>query len=276
MSTRKKILLYATLLLVVAVAVFPYVWMITISFKTRKDYFSLPPVWFFQPVMDHYFGAIIGRGYYRNFLNSAIVALSSTAIALLFGSLAAYAFSRFRFAGDKHLFFFALTTRMAPPVALALPYYIMFSKVGLYDSHIALILAHTTFNLAFVIWIMKGFFDSVPRGMDEAASVDGLSHWTTFWRIILPNTLPGLGVTAVFCIIFSWNEFLLAMTLTDKNAGTLPIAILGLVTTQGTNWGHIAAVAVVTTLPLIVLAWLIQKYLLRGLTLGVVRETGPR
>jgi multiple sugar transport system permease protein len=267
----KDTFIYVILIIAILVAIAPYIWILTISLKTRKDYFSIPPVWDFQPIIDHYKNALIERGYYKNLINSAIVSISSTILALLAGTMAAYSFSRFRFTGDKHLFFFTLTTRMAPPVALSLPYYIIVTKIGLYDTHIALILAHTAFNLAFVIWIMKGFFDGIPKAIDEAASIDGLSPWTTYWKIVLPNALPGVGVTAVFCIIFSWNEFLLAMTLTNKNAGTLPVAILGLVTTQGTNWGQIAAVGVATTIPLILMAWLIQKYLLRGFTLGAVK-----
>jgi multiple sugar transport system permease protein len=241
------------------------------SFKTRIDALADVPVWIFPPTLDHYPKVFIEKGYLPLAWNSAIVAFSTTALSLVVGAPAAYVFARHRFKGQEDLFFFFLTTRMAPPISVVVPMFLLFGYVGLIDSRISLILAHSTFNLSLVVWMMRGFFEDIPREIDEAAQMDGHTRAGTFIWVLLPVAAPGIAATAVLCFILSWNEFLYALILVAFESRTLTVGIPGLVTPHGTLWGQVAAVAVVATLPIIAFTFLVQNHLVRGLTFGAVK-----
>jgi len=267
----KLICIYLLLSLVSFVAIFPYLWMIMTSFKSRVDAFSIPPVWLFKPVINHYIVAFIEKNFTKNLINSLIISLSTVGISLAIGVPSAYAFARYKLSGDKNIFFYILTTRMSPPVAFAVPLYILMAEFNLIGTHLAVIIAHITFNLALVVWIMRGFFEAIPIETEEAALVDGCSKMQVFRLISLPLARGGLAATAILCFIFSWNEFLFALVLSGEASTPLTVAIPGLVTTRGTFWGQIAAVATVITLPVIVFSFIVQRHLIRGLTFGAIK-----
>jgi len=253
------------------VALFPVLWMILMSLKTRVDIFTMPPPLLFSPTLDNYFAAFMEKNYAKYLINSLVVVAGSTIIAVSLGSLAAYSFSRFKMWADKHILFDILTFRMAPLIVFIIPFYMIWTNLGMYDTHVGLIIAHAAFNMPLVVWLMLSFFDGLPRDLEEAALVDGCSRLGTLFRIVLPLVAPGLAASAVICIIFSWNEFFFAMVLTSVYAKTLPAAITGFVTTRGTLWGEMAAVATVIILPVLTFAIIVQKYLVRGLTFGAIK-----
>lgn len=268
----EKTLIYILLTTILLIILFPIIWLFLMSFKTRVDIFTLPPPLFFNVTFDNYISAFIEKGYFKYLINSLIVALSTTALATTAGSITAYAFSRFKgFLADNHLFFWILTFRMSPEVIFIIPYYLLWTALGLYDTHISLILSHTTFTLPIVIWLMKGFFDDIPKEVEEAALLDGCSWFSVFKRITLPLVTPGLVTSMILSLLFSWNEFFIAMVITRINAKTLPAAMTGFITTRGILWGEMAAVGVVIMFPILILIMFIQKYLVRGLTFGALR-----
>jgi multiple sugar transport system permease protein len=256
---------------IVFLEVAPFLWVLLMSFKSRLDVFEIPPKLIFTPILDNYYTAFVEGPFSRYLINSLIIDSSSMLLAIAIGTLAAYAFSRFAIFGAKHIFFFILTTRMCPPVVVALPLFIIYSKLNLYDTRIGVILVHTVLNLALVVWLMRGFFDEIPQEIDQAAMIDGHSDWTVFRKFVLPLALPGIVVSAMFCLVFSWNEFLFAMILTQSGSATLPVGVPQLVTSRGTYWGQVAAVGVVITLPVLFFALVFHKYLVRGLTFGAVK-----
>lgn len=254
------------------VSVFPWFWNILSSFKSRTDIWARPPLFLFDPTLNNYYSAFIERNFAIFLKNTVVVGLSATVLCLIIGVPAAYAFSRFKtFIGNNQLFFFILTTRMAPGFVEIIPLYIIFRNLGLLGSPVALVFAHVYVNLAFVIWLMKGFFDEITIDLDERAMIDGASRLRAFFQLILPLTLPGLVTTAIFVLIFSWNEFLFALILTGGLSRTLPVAIPGLVTPAGVYWGEVMAVGTVITVPILIFATLVRKYLVRGLTFGAVK-----
>ena len=192
-------------------------------------------------------------------------------LCLFIGLPAAYAFSRFKVFGEKHIFFYVLSTRMAPAIALVLPLYMFFKQIGILGTTAAVIIAHATFNLALVIYLMKNFFNDIPKEIDEAALVDGASEFDIFLKLIIPNAKSGIIVVAIITFLFSWNEFLFTLLIGGSNAMTLTAAFPGLVTPLGTYWGQLAAVSVVVSLPVIISVWYLQKHLVRGLTFGAIK-----
>lgn len=271
MSRRQSPLFWVLLVLIAAVALFPYAWVVLTSFKARTDILTSPPVWVFEPSWFNYTNMLFERGFETYLWNSIVIGLSSTLLALFVGTLAAYAFSRYRIPAGNHLFFYILATRLGPPVAYALPMYFLFSRLGLLQSHLGVIVAHTAFNLVLVVWMMKTFFDEIPSEVEEAARLDGCSEWLLFSRISLPLALPGLVTAAIFIFIFSWNELLFAMVLSAGTASTLPAMIPSLAMHTGTLWGEVAAAAVVQTVPVIVFTFVAQRHLISGLTFGAVK-----
>ena len=261
----------ATVIVVLIIFLTPYLWIFMTSFKTRLDALADVPVWTFTPTFEHYPKIFLDKGYLPLVWNSMFVASMSTILSLGFGAPAAYVFARYNFPGKEDLFFFFLTTRMAPPIAIVVPMFLLFSVLGLTDKPIAVILAHTTFNVSLVVWMMRGFFAEIPREIDEAAMMDGNSRIGTFLKILLPIAAPGMAATAVLCFILSWNEFLYAFILVAFEGRTLTVGIPGLITPHGTLWGQVAAVAIVATLPIIIFTFLVQKHLVRGLTFGAVK-----
>jgi len=266
---------YGLIGLAVFAALLPVYWMMTISLKSEVDQFAVPPKWlFFSPTLAHYKDAFVERSFGQYLLTSAIVAVVSTLCALVLGTLAAYALARFRLPHklNTRLALWILSTRMFPPIVTAVPLFLLMSDVRLLDTTAALVIVYTAFNLPFVVWMMRGFFIEIPRDLEEAARVDGDSRLGALRRVILPLATPGLAATAVFCLIISWNEFLFALTLTQTDAAmTLPVGIAGRVTQYEIEWGVMSAAGVVAMIPILVFALAVQRYLVRGLSLGAVK-----
>ena len=271
----RKTLRYVTLLVALLATVAPIYWMSTISFKHEVDQFAVPPKWFsFSPTLEHYADAFVSRSFGQYLLNSFLVAAMSTLCALLIGTFAAYALARFRLPRnlDRKLALWILSTRMFPAIVTAVPLFLIMRDLRLVNTRVSLIIVYTAFNLPFVVWMMRGFFVEVPRDLEEAAMVDGDSRLGAFRRVVLPLVTPGLAATAVFCLIVSWNEFLFALVLTQTDdAMTLPVGIAGRVTQYGIKWGAMSAAAVVAMVPILAFALVVQRYLVRGLSLGAVK-----
>lgn len=268
---RPTIRFWFTLCLVTGLALLPYVWIVLTSFKKRADILTTPPTLLPDPSFLNYVKMLFERGFDQYLLNSLIIGLSSTALALTVGSLAAYAFARYTVPAGRHLFFFILATRLGPPVAYAFPMYLLFSKLGLLNTHLGVALAHAMFNLVLVVWMMRAFFDEVPREIEEAAKVDGCTEWEVFFKVSLPLSRGGLVTVGIFVFIFSWNELLFAMILSAGDTNTLPAMIPSLVLHTGTLWGEVAAAAVVQTIPVIIFTFLAQRHLIQGLTFGAIK-----
>ncbi|MEM9439805.1 MAG: carbohydrate ABC transporter permease [Pseudomonadota bacterium] len=260
--------------------VLPLFIMFVSSFKDLLEAFKLPTVgdWAgitvffdFTPTFKHYVDLFSDNNFGTYLTNSIIASLGSAVISVVFGSMAAYSLSRVEFRGKKDLFFWIISTRMAPVVAVMVPLYAIFRGAGLVGTLPGLILAYTTFNLPFAIWILKGFFDNVPYAIEEAAMCDGCTRFQAF-REILPLVAPGIGAFIVLCVLFAWNDFLFASIIGSGGAKTLPVATKELVQPQNIQWGKIMAAGVVTTLPMMFLGLLIRRYLVTGLTMGAVRE----
>jgi len=268
---------YKYLLLVFAMlaTLTPVYWLLTISLKREVDQFAVPPRWFsFTPTLEHYADAFLSRSFGQYLLTSAIVAVSSTFCALTIGTLAAYALARLRMPRklNRRLSLWILSTRMFPPIVTVVPLFLMMRDLQLLNTRLALIILYTGFNLPFVVWMMRGFFVEVPRELEEAAMVDGDTRLGALRRVLLPLVAPGLAATAVFCLIISWNEFLYALVLTQTDAAmTLPVGIAGRVTQYEIKWGVMSAAGVVAMLPILVFALAVQRYLVRGLSLGAVK-----
>jgi multiple sugar transport system permease protein len=266
---------YVLLIIVTLATLAPIYWMITISFKREVDQFAAPPRWFgFTPTLEHYADAFVTRSFGQYLFNSLLVAVCSTACAIMLGTLAAYSLARFRMPAnlDRKLALWILSTRMFPAIVTAVPLFLIMRDLSLVNTRLSLIIVYTAFNLPFVVWMMRGFFAEVPRDLEEAAMVDGDSRLGALWRVVLPLVAPGLAATAVFCLIVSWNEFLFALVLTQTDeAMTLPVGIAGRVTQYGIKWGVMSAAAVVAMVPILAFALSVQKYLVRGLSLGAVK-----
>jgi multiple sugar transport system permease protein len=266
---------YALAIAAVTAAVVPVFWMLTISLKTEVDQFASPPKWFtFTPTLAHYYDAFSTRSFGQYLITSAMVATLSTACAMVLGTLAAYGLSRFRLRGqlDRRLSLWILSTRMFPPIVTAVPLFLMMRDLRLINTITSLVIVYTALNLPFVVWMMRGFFKELPRELEEAAMVDGDSRLGALVRVILPLVTPGLAATAVFCLIVSWNEFLLALVLTQTDAAmTLPVGIAGRVTQYEIKWGVMSAAGVVAMVPILAFALAVQRYLVRGLSLGAVK-----
>jgi len=252
------------------VAVLPYLWILLASFKRHEDLFSRPIRWFFDPTIENYI-ELYNKGFELFLLNSAIVGSASTLLCLCIGTLSAYCFSRYRIPAGDHLFFYILATRLGPPVAYALPMYLIFDRIGIANSHIGLVLAHTTFNLVLVVWMMKSFFDDVPREIEEAATLDGCGPFRVLFQITLPMCYPGLASVAIFVLIFSWNELLFALILTSNENRTLTAMLPTLIGHPRGLWPQVAAASIIQSLPVLVFIFFVQKHLVRGLTFGAVQ-----
>lgn len=258
--------------LVIAWSVFPVLVVVLTSFKSQLDAFRMPPVWLFWPTLSNYRQIFELSPFGTYFANTLFVSIASTLFALVVGSLAAYSLARFRFRGSEQLSFWILSIRMTPPVAAAIPVFILMRQAGLLDTRLGLIIIYSTLNLPFAVWLMKGFFADIPVGLEESALIDGCSRFQAFWRIAFPLAAPGLVATAIFCFTFTWNEFFFALILTGTRAQTLPVAITSFIRETGIMWGHMFAAAVLIMAPMVVFTLLAQRYLVRGLTLGAVKE----
>jgi len=267
----KKTILYVLLLLLFFIYVVPILWMTTSSIKEEKDAFSMPPKVFTKPTLANYRDAFAVRGFSKNFVNSIIVSVGSSFFALLLGTPAAYALSRFKMRRKEDLFFWFLSTRMAPPILAALPIFIISRKMGIFDTRGLLIIMNTLINLSWVVWMMRSFFDELPVQIDEACMVDGLTRVTALTKVILPLARPGLVATLIFCLVLSWNEYFFALVLTSVRAVTLPAAITSFLTIHGLLWGQMCAAGTIIMLPILFFVFIVQKHLIRGLTMGAVK-----
>ena len=268
------------LLAMFAVAIlFPVMWMLQTSVKDGQDIYAVPAKFIgFEFTFDHYRNVFVDpdggpSDLSESFLNSIVVAGTSTLLATVLGVPAAWAYSRFTMKGKKDQLFFILSTRFMPPVVVVIPIFLMYRAVDLIDTELGLILIYTAFNLPFTIWMMKGFADEVPSEYEDAAMLDGYTRLQAFGRFTLPLLVPGIAATAVFALIFSWNEFVYAIFLTSsQEVRTAPPAIAGLIGGTTVDWGLVAASAVVFAVPVLIFAYLVRKHLVAGVTLGAVRR----
>ena len=294
---RSTVLQYAVLIVLALIALGPIIVMFITSFKTQVDIMSSESMWVFQPTLDNYTHVFENK--FDLFLrNSIIVSLASTVLSLLVAGMAAYALSRLEFPGRSPIAYFTLIIRMVPPAVLAIPIFILWLNwelflfdlidatpflyemenpdpylfaEGLVDGRIGLTLFYTALNLPFAIWLLIGFLRQIPTEIEEAAIVDGCSQWQVFTRIIFPLMRPGLAVAAIFTFRISWNEFLLALVLTDRNTRTLPVGITLFLTEQGVQWGRIMAMGTLIVIPPLVLTFVAARQIIAGMTAGAVK-----
>ena len=266
---ERWLLVVGTLLLTVML-LFPFIWLLLMSFKTNDDILSVTPKLLFSPTIESY-QALWQGNFPRSFLNSAIVSVSSTALALFLGVPAAYALSRLSMRAGRSLSLVILASRMAPPIAFTIPYFLAYRYLGLIDTRIGLIVIYLTFNLSLVVWLMRSFFDETPRSLEEAAWIDGATMMQTFTKVVLPISGPGLAATAILCFLYSWNDFFFALILTRTGAQTAPVAVVNFMNYEGWEWGKIAAGGTLVMLPVLVFSIAVRKYLMHGLTAGAVK-----
>ncbi len=256
-----------------AVFLFPVFWMVLTSFKMPKDIFTTPPTFLFTPTLDTYTSYIVHADVPRRLLNTVIVAVGAGLVSIVAGTMAGYALARVPLRGAATIGALILLSRGVPPIALAVPMFLVARKLGLTDQHITLILAYCSFLIPYVMWLMRGFFKSLPKELEESAMLDGCSRFGAFARIIVPISMPGVLSTLIFSIILAWEELLFALVLTNRFATTIPVAIAGIAgdTVQGANWGALTAVSTLTVIPVVVFAMMVQKWLIQGLADGVTK-----
>lgn len=274
---------YALLVAWTIICLFPIYWLVITSIKQPIAVFQGPKYfpWIdFQPTLDAWkflFTGPTSRQVIRSWTNSAILAIGSAAFAVAIGALAGYGLTRFRYRvpglkwGNDNLAFWIISQRMLPAVVIILPFVLMFRVAGLIDTRQGMILAYTVFNLPFAVWIMRDFFDGLPVDLEESARVDGASRWTAFVRIVLPLSAPGLASVSIFSFVFSWNEYLYALMLTNFNAITLPVYIAGQNTQRGVEWWYISALAITAVLPVILVGLILERFITRGLVAGAIK-----
>ncbi len=255
--------------LVVIVTLLPFAWLVVMSFKTSSDIFI--PKFFFRPTLDNY-RALLTPEFMGSFLNSAITSVVSTALGLLFGVPGAYALARAPHGRSQGISMLILVSRMAPPIAFTIPYFLLYRRIGLLDTRTGLILIYLTFNLSLVIWLMRGFFEAIPREIEEAAWMDGASLWKTFVVIVLPLCGPALITTAILCFLYSWNDFFFALILTRSHASTAPVQVVNFMNYEGWQWGKIAAGGTLIMLPVLAFSLLMRRFLVSGMTAGAVKQ----
>ena len=248
----------------------PIYWLLNMSLKTNEEILSgltLVPA---APTIANYARIFTDPAWYSGYINSLIYVAINVVLSLGVALPAAYAFSRYRFIGDKHMFFWLLTNRMSPPAVFLLPFFQLYQTIGLFDTHVAVALAHCLFNVPLAVWILEGFMSGVPKEIDETAYLDGYSFPRFFTRIFLPLIKSGVGVTAFFCFMFSWVELLLARTLTTVNAKPIAATMTRTVSAAGMDWGTLAAAGVLTILPGALVIWFVRNYIAKGFALGRV------
>ena len=248
----------------------PIYWLLNMSFKTTNEILGGFTLWPHEFTLANYTKILTDRTWYMGYVNSLAYVLMNTVISVTVALPAAYAFSRYRFLGDKHLFFWLLTNRMAPPAVFALPFFQLYSSIGLFDTHVAVALAHCLFNIPLAVWILEGFMSGVPREIDETAYIDGYSFPRFFLTIFIPLIKAGVGVAAFFCFMFSWVELLMARTLTSVNAKPIVATMTRTVSASGMDWGVLAAAGVLTIVPGALVIWFVRNYIAKGFALGRV------
>ena len=295
----------AIVIIYALVSIVPLLWIFGTSFKTPPDSIAYPPKLLFTPSVEGYCNLFTTRtrqtqeyisslapaanfcddvtrkrnmviagpsNFFPRFVNSVIIAFGSTFCAVFLGTLAAYGFSRFKIPLADDLLFFILSTRMMPPIAVAIPIYLMYRELGLNDSALGMILLYTAVNVSLAVWLLKGFIDEIPREYEEAAMIDGYSRLQAFWRVVLPQATTGIAATAIFCLIFAWNEYAFAALLTSGTAQTAPPFIPTIIGEGGQDWPAVASGTTIFLIPILVFTILLRKQLLRGITFGAVRK----
>jgi multiple sugar transport system permease protein len=268
-----KILLYFLTAIIIIGTIFPFYWLITTSVKYGADALTSPPIIIPTRFTLENYVAVFKKGIVIELVNSIIVSISTTFLAVLFGALAAYSLSK-TYIGPKIRGAFligVLIVRIFPPIVTTMPYFLIITKIGLFDTQISMIITYVSYSIPFVIWLMLGFFQELPSEIDKAAVVDGCNLWQRFTKVTLPLSLPGLAVTSIFCFIMAWNEFLYASVLTSHNAKTLPVVISSFIADQQIQWGPMSAIGSMCVIPVLIFALFTQKYLVRGLTFGAVK-----
>lgn len=248
----------------------PIYWLLNMSLKTNTEVLNEFTLWPRNLTFDNYIKILTDPSWYSGYINSIIYVVMNTAISLTVALPAAYAFSRYHFMGDKHLFFWLLTNRMAPPAVFALPFFQLYSSVGLFDTHIAVALAHCLFNVPLAVWILEGFMRGVPKEIDETAYIDGYSFGRFFVKIFMPLIASGIGVAAFFCFMFSWVELLLTRTLTSVDAKPISAIMTRTQGAAGIDWGVLAAAGVLTIIPGALVIYFVRNYIAKGFALGRV------
>jgi glycerol transport system permease protein len=248
----------------------PIYWLVNMSFKTNQEITSTFTLFPQNFTLANFHTILTDPSWYMGYVNSLIYVVMNTVISLAVALPAAYAFSRYTFMGDKHLFFWLLTNRMAPPAVFALPFFQLYSSVGLFDTHIAVALAHCLFNVPLAVWILEGFMRGVPKEIDETAYIDGYSFPRFFVKIFMPLIASGIGVAAFFCFMFSWVELLLSRTLTAVNAKPIAATMTRTVSASGMDWGVLAAAGVLTIIPGALVIYFVRNYIAKGFALGRV------
>ena len=304
-TPRAKTFAGAVVILYAVISILPLLWIGATAFKSPSDSIAYPPKVFFTPSLEGYVNLFTTRTrqtpdfiahlpppstWYDKlvrsqnmviagpskvvprFINSLVVGFGSTFLAVLLGTLTAYAFSRFRVPLADDLLFFILSTRMMPPIAVAIPIYLMYRELNLTDTRIGLILLYTAVNISLAVWLLKGFFDEIPREYEEAALVDGYTRLQAFRKVVLPQAVTGIAATAIFCLIFSWNEYAFALLLTSGDAETMPPFIPFIIGEGGQDWTAVAAATTLFLLPIVIFTVVLRKHLLRGITFGAVRK----
>jgi len=264
-------LTYTLLLGAILIWAFPVLWVVLTSIKPRTDIFTNPPTLVFVPTLDHYEAALNTRGIIDSIRNSLIITGASTVFAIVVAVPAAYAFARLRFRFKTHLSFYTLFMQMAPPIGLLIPYFFALNRLRLLDTYVGLIVIYLSFTLPFSIWIMITYFLDVPKELEEAAAVDGASRFAAFLRIVVPQVRGGIAVTAIFAFINAWNEFLYAVVLTGPDTQTVTVAIFGFLGASESRWGPFTATGTMIMAPVVVVALIAQKQIVRGLSLGSVK-----
>lgn len=276
MLLEKKTYYYTSRFLIVFVVfiyLIPIYWIILTSLKSGSDISAQIPQFFFRITFENY-QKLVESQYFSQLRNSIIIGFTSTILAVVIGTLSAYAFSRFKVSGEDDLLFFILSTRMLPPIVIIIPVYLMYTVLRLRDTHFGLILLYTTFNLSFAVWLMKGFIDEIPTEYEDAALVDGYTRFQAFRMIVLPQAATGIAATAVFCLITAWNEFAFALVLTEVGGNTItaPPSIVSATGRTGYDWGKVAAGTFIFLVPIAIFTFLVRKHLLRGVTFGAIKK----
>ncbi len=261
---------FVAAILITGFFLFPIYWLVMISFKTADEIYAFPPVWWPASLqLDNYL-VLFKDGDANAVWNSLVIASGSTVLAMVIGTLCAYSLARYKTGGD-HLSNWVLSQRMVPPIAVVFPIFLLYAMLGWVDTYIGMILLYTAFNLPYVIWMMRGYIQDIPKTLEEAALIDGCTRWQVIWKVVLPMCRAGLLATAIFTFIFAWNEFLFALVLTRTEVVTYTVQVTHYFGGQSNFWTKIAAMSVLGTLPVFVAVICMQRYLVRGMSLGAVK-----
>ena len=266
-----RVLKYLLVVIFAVISLFPIYIMVVSSLKTRVEVFTIPPIWFFKPKINNYISVLKGLYFFRFFMNSTIIGLLATFFSLATGALAAYALARFRFMGRRVVLTGTLFLRMVAPVVLVIPTFILWNKLGIINTRYSLILSYVALNLPFCIWVLHTFIMEIPISIEESALIDGCSELTIFSRIVVPLIAPGISVAAIFTFRIAWNEFPLALVLTNRYTRTLPVAVSLYMGEVGIDWSQITAIATIIAIPAFIFTFVAAKNLIMGITAGAVK-----